>query len=229
MAERGELEGLGPSVGIQADVRTQASTHPQSCVPVSPPQCQFKVCSMVKKIKRVESKKDQPELNEGEAEQAWLIVVTHGGKEGLVVPQLMKAGFEVYRPMAHKTVVHARQTQIRAVPVFPRHLFVRRPGHMYSSVFGVLGVAWVYTQLLPPKEIDGLKAEENKGYIELIGGLDPDYGALKAGDKVAALGGLVDLIITEEIDAKRVAALSNFMNGAARVTLDISRTLRKKM
>ena len=164
-------------------------------------------------------------LRQSGTARAWLVVVTNKAKEGLVIPQLFKREMEVYRPMAHKTVTHARETKIKAVPLYPSHLFVRGQDDDkgYAHISGMLGVAWIYPYMLMDTCIERHRREEQDGFIEICKSLDPELGAIAPGDKAKTLDGMLEIVVAEAIDENRVAALSTFMGGNSRLVVDISK------
>jgi hypothetical protein len=161
------------------------------------------------------------------ASRAWLIVTTNVGKEGLVVPQLLKADYEVYRPMCHKIVTHNWQRVIKAAPLFPNHLFVRKLGEGYERITGMLGVSWVFPFALLDSVIERMKSRETKGFVEIVATLDPERGRVKIGEQVKTLDGMLDVVVSEHIDNNRVAALSYFMNGNSKLVVDLHKVIRK--
>ena len=181
----------------------------------------------MKKEETVEEKKRHLVFQSAGVARAWLVVVTNAGKAGLVVPQLTKHDYEVYRPMAHKAVTHARQTVIKAVELYPNYLFVRGRGDTFERVSGTLGVAWIYPTLLMDGVIQRHKATEQAGFIEIAERLDPEFGKVKPGDIVQTLDGLLEVVVTETRDNNRVAALSGFMNGNSRMTVDLSKAVKR--
>ncbi len=174
---------------------------------------------------RPETKKERESVKRtAGTSRAWLVVVSNRGKEGLVVPQLLRHDIEVYRPMAHKVVTHARQSVIKAVPLYPGHLFVRgrESDRGYGHISGMMGVAWIYPRMLLDQCIQRHREEEQDGFIELAKTFDPDLSKVKTGDRIRTLDGLLEVVVTETHDEYRVAALSGFMNGNSRLTVDVS-------
>ena|GEM_PF-3412581 len=182
----------------------------------------------MKKNETITKQNKKPTFYVAGQTKAWLIVVCNAGKEALVKPQLLREGYEVYRPMAHKQVTHNWEKVIKAVPVFPNYLFVHKQGEAYERISGMLGVAWIYPTMILDRAIQRMKAKETDGYIEIVRRLDPEYGKVKIGDKVKTLDGMIEVVVSETIDANRVAALSGFMNGNSRLTLDLSKHVQKR-
>ncbi|ESQ82382.1 hypothetical protein AEAC466_17315 [Asticcacaulis sp. AC466] len=170
-----------------------------------------------------ESKKSRRKFYVAGMSRAWLVVVTNNGKEGLVLPQLTRQGYEVYRPMCHVTVTHNWEKVIKARPLFPNYLFVQKQGEMYERISGMLGVAWIYPTMLLNSVIDRMKSKEQDNFLEIVASLNPKYGQPAVGDRVKTLDGLIEVVLTETSDIARVSALSGFMNGNSRMTLDMSR------
>lgn len=178
------------------------------------------MAELKKKVERDDVSRSSADATSG----VWFVVVTNHGKEGLVIPQLLNRGMNVYRPMAHKTVTHARQTRIKALPLYASHLFVQKDecnGHAFIS--GMIGVAWIYPRLVLDACIERHRQVEVDGFIEIAKSLDRDHKKVGRGSVVRTLDGLLDVVVTEEIDDARVSALSGFMNGNSRLVVDISR------
>ncbi len=105
----------------------------------------------------------------------WYVVQTHANSERKAVWHLQRQGFTVYLPCYLKRWKHARKTEMRPVPLFPRYVFVAmdiaqgswRP---IQSTIGVscLVCAGNRPTPVPPGIVEGIKAREDEnGLVSL--------------------------------------------------------------
>jgi transcriptional antiterminator RfaH len=148
----------------------------------------------------------------------WFVVATKPHKEVVAAYNLEKQGCVVFLPRMRRTVRHARQTSVRAIPLFPGYLFVEAASvFRWRSVNGTFGAIRIITSgdapaIVERGFVEALKARAGPGDImDFSGGLQP-------GDRVELVGGpfarqIGDLANLD--DRGRVTVLLEFL--AARV------------
>lgn len=120
----------------------------------------------------------------------WYVVYANPHKEALASANLRAQGFETYLPLLRKTVRHARRTQVKLAPLFPRYLFVALDVsvHRWRSVRGTIGVSWLIMDDETPRPVP-------EGVVEALleahdgqGGYNFKY-KLQIGQRVQFLNG----------------------------------------
>jgi transcriptional antiterminator RfaH len=154
----------------------------------------------------------------------WYVVYTQAHSEAQAAFHLLRQGFDIYLPRQRKLCRHARKTQEKLTPLFPRYLFVKVDTGVqrWRAINSTLGVMHLVCNgdapaPLPDVALSLLKAREGEdGVINMYQRL------FRAGERVrvrdgifAALTGLVEACT----DRERITILLDLLGRKARVTL----------
>jgi transcription antitermination factor NusG len=156
----------------------------------------------------------------------WFLVQFRQSQIDTVWHQLRAYGFEGYRPMCQRKKRVDRAMVMRPAPVFPNYMFVRRKFDGQVPVTSIHGIEWVFLKTIADGAVAGLKSREIDGYIEFIADSDPAKDRIKRGDTISTLDGLIEAVVHEVNDAKRVVILLNFMGKDCELTLDAAKVVR---
>ena len=122
----------------------------------------------------------------------WYVVQTHTHGEHKAALHLKRQKFDVYLPQYLKRWRHARKTEMRPAPLFPRYLFVsmdvgRARWRAIRSTIGVSSLICNGDQpaVLPDAVVDDIRAREDEK------GLQPLQASLpfKKGDRLSVIEG----------------------------------------
>ena len=105
----------------------------------------------------------------------WYVVHTHVQAEEKAAFHLRRQGYKVYLPHCLKRVRHARRTEYKPSPLFPRYLFVEFDVETcrWLSVMSTVGVSHLISTAvgpvpLPEGVVDGIRArQDGDGFIPL--------------------------------------------------------------
>lgn len=166
---------------------------------------------------------------------AWLVVITKGGKERSVRDRLTAQDFDVYLPLRLLPEAQARKRGISAVPFFPRIVLARATldAYRWQAIFSTIGVTRVLCDPhspkgLRPEFVRRLREREIDGFLE-VGLRDPSKPApVKVepakGPKWAKLNAdaLVEALFSEGVDEQRKSLLVSLLtDGVASATMDL--------
>jgi transcriptional antiterminator RfaH len=154
----------------------------------------------------------------------WYVVYTQAHSEAQAAFHLLRQGFDTYLPRQRKLCRHARKTQEKLTPLFPRYLFVKvdTAAQRWRAINSTLGVMHLVCNgdapvPVPDAALSLLKARE--GADGVIDALPQPF---RAGERVrvrdgifAALSGLVEACT----DRDRITILLDLLGRKARVTL----------
>jgi transcriptional antiterminator RfaH len=156
--------------------------------------------------------------------RTWHAVVSHPHRETFAMENLERQGFKAYCPLITRRIRHARRAYDAPRPLFPGYLFVERQETLPSwrplaGTFGVRSVVMSGQKpaQLPPGFIEGLKAREVDGVIQMPG------TPFEVGQKVTIQGGVFDGLIGQIIglrDNGRVMVLLDLLRQQARINVD---------
>lgn len=163
---------------------------------------------------------------------AWLIVITKGGREKAVRDRLEAQGFDVYLPMRPLDAATQRRRGVSAAPFFPRILFARATldADRWQAIFSTIGVQRVMCDPFKPR---GLRADfvlkirdaERCGFVR-IGLRDPSRPAPppppRDPRKWVKMSDAVEGLINETLDDRRGSVLVSLLSGSA-IAQDIRR------
>ena len=163
-------------------------------------------------------------MNSAGCSKYWLAVTTHPHQERLAVEGLRRQAFNVYCPVVHKQIRHARRTQDVLRPLFPGYIFVyacpdEGRWRSISYTFGVRNLVRSGTKLgfVPGDLIASLKAREVAGVIQRP--IQPYEIGQDVKFRGGAFDGLAATII--EVDEKdRLVILMSLLNHVVRVKVD---------
>lgn len=158
----------------------------------------------------------------------WYVVQTHANRERKAAWHLQQQGFGVYLPQYLKRWRHARKSELRPAPLFPRYLFVSMDiaqSH-WRAIRSTIGVTSLVCSgdrpaMVPSTVIDDIRTRENeKGWLPLETAIP-----LKSGDTLAVVeGGLSGARGFFECfkDSERVVMLLEMLGRPMRVQLPAS-------
>lgn len=163
----------------------------------------------------------ESESSDCDEEQRWYAVFTQPRREMHAELRLRDLGYKTFLPHRLKTTRHARRTETKRSPFFPRYLFValapaRQQWRRINSTAGV--VALVTAGQLPLPVPRGV-VEELMDFSDATGCLRPRH-PLVSGERVRLLAGpLADRIgILDRVDeVGAVRVLLEIMGGAVPV------------
>ena len=162
----------------------------------------------------------------GDFGSRWYVAQTHPHAETKASEHLGRQGFPIYLPRYLRQLRHARRVERRAVPLFPRYVFVSidMTAQRWLSIDSTIGVTKllrngdVPTQV-PAAIIDGLKSREDAdGHIQLV-----HRQRFSPGDKIRVVGGaFCDCFgLYEGMDGReRVAILLDLLGRKVRTFVD---------
>ncbi len=157
----------------------------------------------------------------------WWLVHFREAQADAVLQQLERYGFEGYRPMCQRRKRVGSKNVMAAVPFFPGYLFARRVRDGARSLTSLHGVEFVYLKMCADKIVEGLKSREVDDYIAFVEDSDPMKDAIKAGDTVEMLNGLVEAMVSEINPAGRLVLLMKLMGQDCELIVDAARVVRK--
>lgn len=151
----------------------------------------------------------------------WFAVFTRPRAEETARDHLACQGFETFLPLRLRTVRHARRAEERAVPLFPRYLFVRfdpaaTRWRGIESTRGVKGLVRFAEEPAPVPEavVAGLRAtSDDSGIVDFERALSPGQAVRLAAGPFAETIGILERL--EGADAVRV--LVDVMGRATRL------------
>lgn len=158
---------------------------------------------------------------------AWYVAQTQVQGEIKACMNLSKQDFEVYFPVYHKTVHHARRVNVVKAPLFPNYIFVRidlekQRWRAINSTIGIkrlVGCEGVPARIATDV-IEQLKAHEKAdGFLSFVS----PAARLKAGDQVRILGGAFGSccgVFLAKTDNERVEILLDMLGRKVRVVTD---------
>lgn len=156
--------------------------------------------------------------------ERWYVVHTQPHAERRAAQHLEQQAYTVFCPLLRRPIRHARQTIVKAVPLFPRYLFVRFgvAERQWRSVNGTLGVVRLIMQGDKPQAVpEGVVEHLQHRMIEAGGSVcEP---ALHVGEPVRIESGpFAGLMATlERLDERgRVCVLLELLGRSVAVTLD---------
>jgi len=159
----------------------------------------------------------------------WICVQAKPGQPVRAKSELVRQGYPVYLPMQ----LFERNGVVSAKPFLMNYLFVRVPQRVddWREIFSTYGVAGVlgcslsggYVSPVKDVFVKRIMAREDGGYIRLGLAEDTVTRSFEPGQRVV-LDDLVDALVTERVDARRVMILVSGLLGRDSVhTVDIRR------
>jgi transcriptional antiterminator RfaH len=156
----------------------------------------------------------------------WYAVHTHARGEMKALAHLKRQDYEVYLPLQHKKVRHARKIEQVLRPFFPRYLFVslNLAVHGWRSICSTAGVSDIVRfgdrpTPLPYGAIEELMSyEDTNGCITFDGRSD-----VRKGDSVVVLDGPFSRLLgfCEAVtESERITVLLDLLGRKVRVSLD---------
>jgi transcriptional antiterminator RfaH len=160
------------------------------------------------------------------SEAHWYAVHTHAGAEMKALAHLKRQNYQVYLPLLHRKVRHARKIEQVLRPFFPRYLFVSLDlrTHGWRSIRSTGGVTDVVCfgdqpAPLPRGVVEGLKShEDSNGCISFA-----RKSCVTAGDTVVVLDGPFSRLagLCEAVsESERVTVLLDLLGRRVRVSLE---------
>lgn len=174
--------------------------------------------------------KGAAEAGEGfAADTVWICVQAKPGQPVRAKSELVRQGFPVYLPMQ----LFERKGVVCSKPFLMNYLFARVPQRVddWREIFSTYGVAGVLgcslsqgrVSAVKDKFVQRIKDREDGGYIRLGLAEDAAERGFEAGQRVV-LDDLVDALVMERVDARRVMILVSGLFGRDSVhTVDIKR------
>ncbi len=158
----------------------------------------------------------------------WCLAYTQPSKELVAKQHLLNQGYEAYLPRFKRICRHARKTEEKLVPLFPRYIFVGMDltSARWRSVISTRGVSYllmsndVTPARVPAYVINDLRSQEISEGIVPVSSL----ATFTRGERVRIVDGVFkDQIATfESLDDKsRGRLLLNFMGREINVTLPV--------
>jgi transcriptional antiterminator RfaH len=155
----------------------------------------------------------------------WYVVQTHAHGEAKAASHLVRQGYSIYLPRYLKRRRHARRTEVVAMPLFPRYLFVAidRTTQRWRSIQSTIGVMHLVCNGEEPAcladsviaELQG--REDERGFVHLD--VRP---RLSPGDKIRVVDGVFSTclgLFEGMTDRERVAILLDLLGRKVRVVL----------
>ena len=156
-----------------------------------------------------------PAMRLAGAGSAWLIVRAMQGREHRLCELIDGMGWEHYRPILLKPHINRRTKRVEHVPtpMFGAYLFVRPRAGQGLQIYTTAYVAAVDRMAVMDTLIATMRQREHDGILAMM-----DRKKLTAGRKirVATAGAIVDAVVSEPIDARRIELVTRFFNGSAR-------------
>jgi transcriptional antiterminator RfaH len=160
--------------------------------------------------------------------KTWCVAHTQPLRELIAKQNLLDQGFEVYLPRFKKICKHARKTEEKLIPLFPRYIFVGLDSDLtnWRSINGTRGVSCllVTSELNPAKvptyTINNLRSQEiSEGIVPLT-----SLVSFVTGDKVRITDGILKdqtAIFASMNEESRVQVLLSFMGRETKIILPL--------
>jgi transcriptional antiterminator RfaH len=163
-------------------------------------------------------------------DESWWVVQTKPQQEALAIAHLEQQGMMTYCPKFQQESIHQRQVKVRAIPLFPRYVFIlgdfnaKKTMHTIRSTAGVSRLIKVGDQpsIIKTDVIDRIRVME-AGHLQRI----EQY--FKADDAVLITDGLYQGLEADyQMDdgMARAVVLLNLLQHPTRLTID--KTFLKK-
>ena len=159
------------------------------------------------------------------ARNRWYAVHTHARDEKKALAHLRRQNYDVYLPLQHRKVRHARRIEQVLRPFFPRYLFVSLDPAIdgWRAIRSTAGVSDIVCfgdrpAPLPDGVIDDLKNhEDDNGCVTF------EERGLQEGDSIVVLDGPFSQLLgrCEEVtESERITVLLDLLGRKVRVSLD---------
>jgi transcriptional antiterminator RfaH len=155
----------------------------------------------------------------------WFVVQTQPNSERKAVFHLERQGFTVYMPQYLKRWRHARKTEMRPAPLFPRYLFVAMDVAQarWRAIRSTIGVSELVCNGERPAPVPDGVVEDIRAYEDETGLVPVRHATLfRAGDAISVIeGGLAGAKGFFECfdDCDRVVLLLHLLGRSMRVAL----------
>ena len=154
----------------------------------------------------------------------WYVVYTQAHAEAQAAFHLLRQGFETYLPRQRRLCRHARRTEEKLSPLFPRYLFVKvdTGAQRWRTINSTLGVMHLVCNgdapaPVPEAALSLLKARESSD-----GTINARPQPFRGGERVRVRDGIFTTLtgLVEAVtDRERITILLDLLGRKARVTL----------